>query len=199
MKDTNTQALLTDGWTASSAILKEGDVFTLAGVYAVNPVPGEGTTGKRCCRICSSSWCVLTYLRRFRPGNAQDQPGDHHVWGLSNRIRSPGRQRGNRGAWHRLDALSAEPVFPSRRLRAGYGAAGNAGRCKLERTPAIGRHLDASGEGLRHRQRWTKSSVSTCCTAGLRTTRAGRALGRLIHQRQWLLVTTNSHWRFCST
>lgn len=35
---TNTQSLITDGWTASSAILKEGDVFTIANVNAVNPV-----------------------------------------------------------------------------------------------------------------------------------------------------------------
>lgn len=32
------QNLDTDGWTASSAILKQGDVFTIANVYAVNPV-----------------------------------------------------------------------------------------------------------------------------------------------------------------
>ena len=32
------QSLITDGWTASSAILAAGDVFTIAGVYAVNPV-----------------------------------------------------------------------------------------------------------------------------------------------------------------
>lgn len=42
VKDTGsipgTQSLITDGWTASSAILKQGDVFTIAGVYAVNPV-----------------------------------------------------------------------------------------------------------------------------------------------------------------
>lgn len=54
-KTTNTQSLVTDGWTASSAVLKAGDVFTLAGVYAVNPVPGEGTTGKT----------VLPYLQQF--------------------------------------------------------------------------------------------------------------------------------------
>lgn len=41
------QTLATDGWTNSTTgILKAGDVFTIAGVYAVNPVPGEGTTGK---------------------------------------------------------------------------------------------------------------------------------------------------------
>lgn len=41
------QTLATDGWTASTTgILKAGDVLTIAGVYAVNPVPGEGTTGK---------------------------------------------------------------------------------------------------------------------------------------------------------
>lgn len=32
-----TQALVTDGWTTSS-LLKQGDVFTVSGVYAVNPV-----------------------------------------------------------------------------------------------------------------------------------------------------------------
>lgn len=37
-KTTNSQSLVTDGWTASTAVLKKGDVFTLAGVFAVNPV-----------------------------------------------------------------------------------------------------------------------------------------------------------------
>ena len=34
--DAWTQSLITDGWTASTAVLKEGDVFTLAGVNSVN-------------------------------------------------------------------------------------------------------------------------------------------------------------------
>lgn len=51
----NTQSLITDGWTASTAVLKAGDVFTIAGVKAVNPVPGEGTTGKT----------VMSYLQQF--------------------------------------------------------------------------------------------------------------------------------------
>lgn len=51
----NTQSLVTDGWANSTAVLKAGDVFTLAGVYAVNPVPGEGTTGKT----------VMPYLQQF--------------------------------------------------------------------------------------------------------------------------------------
>lgn len=52
----NTQSLITDGWTNSTTgILKAGDVFTIAGVYAVNPVPGEGTTGK----------IVMPYLQQF--------------------------------------------------------------------------------------------------------------------------------------
>lgn len=39
VKDTNTQNLVTDGWTASTTgILKAGDVITIDGVYAVNPV-----------------------------------------------------------------------------------------------------------------------------------------------------------------
>ena len=50
------QTLNTDGWTNSTAgILKAGDVFTIAGVFAVNPVPGEGTTGKT----------VMPYLQQF--------------------------------------------------------------------------------------------------------------------------------------
>lgn len=52
-KNTNQQTLITDGWTASSAILKQGDVFTLAGVFAVNPVPGEGAKA------------VQSYLQQF--------------------------------------------------------------------------------------------------------------------------------------
>ena len=46
---TNAQALVTDGWTASSAVLKQGDVFTIAGVYAVNPVSKD----------------VMPYLQQF--------------------------------------------------------------------------------------------------------------------------------------
>lgn len=55
VKTTNAQSLVTDGWTASSAVLKAGDVITIAGVFAVNPVPGEGTTGKT----------VMPYLQQF--------------------------------------------------------------------------------------------------------------------------------------
>ncbi|MDE0590424.1 hypothetical protein OU789_10845 [Halocynthiibacter sp. C4] len=52
----NTQTLNTDGWTNSTTgILKAGDVITIEGVYAVNPVPGEGTTGKT----------VMPYLQQF--------------------------------------------------------------------------------------------------------------------------------------
>lgn len=40
-KATNQSILVTDGWSTSTAVLKAGDVFTIAGVYAVNPVPGE--------------------------------------------------------------------------------------------------------------------------------------------------------------
>lgn len=43
-KDTWSQTLNTDGWTASTdGILKHGDVITIAGVYAVNPVSKEST------------------------------------------------------------------------------------------------------------------------------------------------------------
>lgn len=55
VKDVGGQTLITDGWTPSSAILKAGDVFTIANCFAVNPVPGEGTTGKT----------VMPYLQQF--------------------------------------------------------------------------------------------------------------------------------------
>ena len=35
--------IVTDGWTASSAVLKAGDVFTIANVFEVNPVSGQST------------------------------------------------------------------------------------------------------------------------------------------------------------
>lgn len=54
-KTTNSQTVTTDGWANSTAVLKAGDVFTIAGVFAVNPVPAEGATGKS----------VLPYLQDF--------------------------------------------------------------------------------------------------------------------------------------
>jgi hypothetical protein len=44
------QSLITDGWTAAASRVKQGDVFTIANVYAVNPV-----TKATCCPTCSSS------------------------------------------------------------------------------------------------------------------------------------------------
>lgn len=41
-KDTNTQSLITDDWT-SSTTFKAGDVFTIADVYAVNPISKQST------------------------------------------------------------------------------------------------------------------------------------------------------------
>ena len=37
-KDTNTQTLITDGWSSGATTLNAGDVFTIADVYDVNPV-----------------------------------------------------------------------------------------------------------------------------------------------------------------
>lgn len=42
-KDTGTQSLITDGWALSTAVLKEGDVFTIAGVNSVNRRSREDT------------------------------------------------------------------------------------------------------------------------------------------------------------
>lgn len=38
-------SLVTNGWAASTAILKQGDVFTIADVYAVNPISGDKWEG----------------------------------------------------------------------------------------------------------------------------------------------------------
>lgn len=68
-KNTNTQSLITDGWTFSqTGILKAGDVITIAGVFAMNPVPGEGTTGK----------LQMPYLQQFTvmaDANSGGDPG----------------------------------------------------------------------------------------------------------------------------
>lgn len=45
-KITNSQTLITDGWANSTLCLRAGDVITLAGVNAVNPVPGQSDVGK---------------------------------------------------------------------------------------------------------------------------------------------------------
>lgn len=52
---TDGQSLVTDGWTATTATVKKGDVFTIAGVYAVNPVPG----------VTGSSKPAMSYLQQF--------------------------------------------------------------------------------------------------------------------------------------
>lgn len=49
VKDLNQQTLVTNGWTASSAILNQGDIFTIAGVFSINPV----------------TKAVLPYLQQF--------------------------------------------------------------------------------------------------------------------------------------
>lgn len=43
---TYSQTLITDGWANSTAVLTAGDIITLAGVNAVNPVPGQTGVGK---------------------------------------------------------------------------------------------------------------------------------------------------------
>ena len=54
--DTNSQTLMIDGADPTvTGFAKAGDVFTIAGVFAVNPVPGEGGMGKT----------VMPYLQEF--------------------------------------------------------------------------------------------------------------------------------------
>ena len=53
--NTWSQTLITDGWTAAAALrVRAGDVFTIAGVFAVNPVPDD-TGAKQ----------VMPYLQQF--------------------------------------------------------------------------------------------------------------------------------------
>lgn len=53
--NTWSQSLVTDGWTAAAALrVRAGDVFTIAGVFAVNPVPDD--TGAK---------MVMPYLQQF--------------------------------------------------------------------------------------------------------------------------------------
>ena len=65
-KSTNSQSLVTDGWSNSVAnLLTAGEVFTIAGVFAMNPVPGEGTTGKQ----------QMSYLQQFTVLSAASSNG----------------------------------------------------------------------------------------------------------------------------
>jgi hypothetical protein len=63
------QQLITQGWTASqTGILRAGDVFTIDGIFAVNPVPGEGSSGKM----------IMPYLQQFTvlaDANSGGSPG----------------------------------------------------------------------------------------------------------------------------
>jgi hypothetical protein len=66
VKDTNQQTLVTNGWTASLAnALAAGEVFTLAGVFAINPVTKQ----------------VLPYLQQFTAINqvASDGSGNSTI------------------------------------------------------------------------------------------------------------------------
>lgn len=60
-KDTDTQTLITNGWISGEVTLYAGDVFTIAGVYAVNPV----------------TKATLSFLKQFVVvNNISDSTGD---------------------------------------------------------------------------------------------------------------------------
>jgi hypothetical protein len=64
-KNTGTSTLVTDGWSSGATSLKKGDTFTIAGVFAVNPVPGEGSKD------------VLPHLQQFTVmSDVSDTTGD---------------------------------------------------------------------------------------------------------------------------
>lgn len=63
-RDSGTQTLITDGWTASrTGLLKKGDVITLANVYSVNPINRQ-STGKL------QTFCVMADANSDASGNA---------------------------------------------------------------------------------------------------------------------------------
>jgi hypothetical protein len=91
-------SLVTDGWTASAANrLKAGDSFTIAGVFAVNPVSKKSTGpapdvrgdgGRGLGRLGQLHHLHLTQHRRVRhPADCLGQPGGQ---------RGPHRQHGER-------------------------------------------------------------------------------------------------------
>jgi hypothetical protein len=118
---TNAQNLVTNGWTASAPRLKKGDVFTIAGVFAVNPV------SKLDVAVSSTVRGERRYLLGRR-GQCDDQhfARDHHHGRVSDRDGGSGLQRGDYRPRHGLDRLQRKHGVPPRRLRAVHGPDGAA-------------------------------------------------------------------------
>jgi hypothetical protein len=115
--------LITDGWTAAKA-LKEGDVFTIATVFAVNPVTKATLphpAGVRGARRCGG--------RRQRQYDDHHVAADHHLRRVPDRKQRSGRQHGHHVDGHRRHRLPAEPGVRQERLLAGDGPDGEAARC----------------------------------------------------------------------
>jgi len=53
-------SLVTDGWASSAATLNKGDIFTIAGVYAVNPVSYASTGALQQFVVTATTTSVLT-------------------------------------------------------------------------------------------------------------------------------------------
>lgn len=77
------QTLVTDGWTAAAAQrVRAGDVFTIANVFAVNPVPGEGSKQ------------AMPYLQQFTVlANANSDAGGNATITISPPIITSGPQQ----------------------------------------------------------------------------------------------------------
>jgi hypothetical protein len=116
------------GWTASSAILKQGDTFTIAGVFAVNPV----------------TKATLPYLQQFvvqadtssdgAGRDALDCSGDHHVGCEADRLGGSGQLGRDHRPRHCLDRLRPEHGVQQERLRPGRAPDGEAaGRGQVAR------------------------------------------------------------------
>jgi len=55
-KATNSQSLNTDGWSTSvTGLLKKGDVFTIAGVFSVNPISKQSTGRLQCFTVLADA------------------------------------------------------------------------------------------------------------------------------------------------
>ena len=69
-----TTDLITDGWTATTTVLKAGDIITIGDVYEVHPET-KGQLG----RLEAVCRCVRYHDRWFRQQHHYHQPG-HHRW-----------------------------------------------------------------------------------------------------------------------
>jgi hypothetical protein len=121
-----TTSLVTDGWTAAAAAqrLNQGDTFTIAGVFSVNPET-KASTG-----VLQSFLVTADAPRTARAtADGRDLPGDHRWRRLPERDGSPGRQRRDHDHLRRGEHdLQPEHGLAQGRHHVRLAQAGTAGR-----------------------------------------------------------------------